>query len=212
MILSESNDIQILYDIKNLLKDDFYKIEVREAKIPIITGIYNHINIHVDISLNQKNSVESSIKINEIISKEEKLKPVIIFLKILLKRYKMNKTFGGDKSSFLLFNLVFYLYKTKNYENDNVLNIIIDFLSFYMNFENNKYSLFVEESSCKKVGENNNRLKVISFLTENNDIGFKCSNFKKIKDMFFGVYSNIMNNQNEISLLTILDFPKKNRL
>jgi hypothetical protein len=73
--------------------------------------------INVDISVNRHNGYQAADLIKKILSRHKILRPVIILLKILLKKFSLNEAHSGGMSSFLLFHLVYFFFvKNKNNE------------------------------------------------------------------------------------------------
>ena len=97
-------------------------------------------------------------------------------MKIFLSVKKLNNTKEGDISSFLLFHLVYYLFrsKMKDQEGIEIVEFLIEFLDFYSNFEYKKYALLVSQNEVKKYKkEYNNELCVLSYLHEKKLINLK---------------------------------------
>ena len=185
----------------------------------------------MDISVNRDNGYKDSNIIKDIISKHIILKKAIVILKIYLKVNRLNYTKKGGISSFLLFHLVYYFFKNKeikqkDYEKIKILDFLVDFLFFYSEFKNKKYSLLISKNDVKilnKIGEN--ELSVASYLqndkidedceNENeikkHDIGRKCKIFSEIQKSFKDFYDkiNLYLNEEKFSLLYGLEFPKK---
>ena len=104
--------------------------------------------IQVDISIGHPEGILSTNIIKETIKKKPLIKYSLLFIKHLLKVYKLNETFKGGMSSYLLYHLVlFYFQKVYNEEmkkigislndnnfNDSVLNLgyfLKGFFKFY---------------------------------------------------------------------------------
>ena len=106
------------------------------------------------------------------------------------------------------------------------MDFLVDFLFFYSEFKNKKYSLLISKNDVKilnKIGEN--ELSVASYLqndkidedceNENeikkHDIGRKCKIFSEIQKSFKDFYDkiNLYLNEEKFSLLYGLKFPKK---
>ena len=85
-------------------KVDFLKII--EAKVPIIRATFKNTKINVDISANRKNGYAAKKVIKRILNCYPYIRPLLYILKYFLKQRKLNETFTGGISSFLLFNLL----------------------------------------------------------------------------------------------------------
>ena len=71
-----------------------------------------------------------------------------------MKVKRLNCTVKGGISSFLLFHLVYYFFKDKeikqkDYEKIKILDFLVDFLFFYSEFKNKKYSLLISKNDVK---------------------------------------------------------------
>ena len=117
---------------------------------------------------------------------------------------KLNNTKEGGISSFLLFHLVYYFFKSKmkDREEIEIVKFLIEFLDFYSNFEYKKYVLLVSQNEVKKnKKEYNNELSVLSYLHEKkinqfkidteHNIGSKCKIFGNIKSSFAEFHTHI---------------------
>ena len=209
----------------NVIKEEF-NTTIIHAKVPIIQAKYHKTNIQLDISVDRKLGYEDSNIIKEIISKHTILKQVIIILKIFLSVKKLNKSKEGGINSFLLFHLVYYFFKskTKDREEIEIVKFLIEFLDFYSNFEYKKYASPASQNEVKKINkkEYNNELSVLSYLHEKeinqfkidteHNIGSKCKIFENIKSSFaeFHTYINLSLKQKKFSLLYYLGFEKNN--
>ena len=131
--------------IKNIIGDGFTIIIIIGDKLKIIKAECIKTKIKVHISVDKRNGSEASIFINSIVRKESRkiLIPLIVVLKILLKINNLNDTYKGYMNSYLLFHLVYFIFKFENckYNKNNICDFLIDFLYFYSNFDNYKNSL-----------------------------------------------------------------------
>ena len=186
------NENEKLILIANVIKEEF-NTTIIHAKVPIIHAKCHKTNIQLDISVDRKLGYDDSNIIKEIISKHTILKQVIIILKIFLSAKKLNNTKEGGISSFLLFHLVYYFFKSKmkDQEEIEIVEFLVEFLDFYSNFEYKKYVLLVSQNEVKKnKKEYNNELSVLSYLQEKeinhfkidteHNIGSKCKIFGNI--------------------------------
>jgi len=137
VILDESNytskslDIKELYYLMNILRMEGFSRNIRliRARVPILKTICSITGISVDISVNRQNGFQAASLIRKILEKYKVLKYTIIILKILLKKNKLNKSYTGGMSSFLLFHLVYFFFiykfnkKNENYTIENLSNI-----------------------------------------------------------------------------------------
>ena len=102
---------ELIYIMKILRNHGFSRnIKLIRARVPIIKAICSLTGISVDISVNRQNGCEAAGIIRKILKKYKILKPTIIILKILLKKYNLNDAHTGGMSSFLLFHLVYFFF------------------------------------------------------------------------------------------------------
>ena len=117
-ILSKDNDSsrkidinELIYIMKILRNNGFSRnIRLIRARVPILKATCSLTGINVDISVNRQNGYEAAGIIRKILKKYKILKPTIIILKILLKKYNLNDAHTGGMSSFLLFHLVYFFF------------------------------------------------------------------------------------------------------
>ena len=109
---SRKRDIdELFYLMKILRKNDFSdNIRLIKARVPILKATCNSTGINVDISVNRHNGYQAAEIIKKIISQNKILKYIIILVKILLIKRKLNEAHTGGMSSFLIFHLVFFFY------------------------------------------------------------------------------------------------------
>ncbi len=93
-------------------------------------------------SANRKNGYEAKKVIKKILEDYPYLRPLIYVLKYFLRQRKLNESYTGGISSFLLFNLLFsyvqYLSRGKQLRNKSLGHILVGFFQFYafdFNFE-----------------------------------------------------------------------------
>ena len=105
---SQENDIKEMYNLMNFLKqEEFCKnIRLAKARVPVLRAECSETGINVDITLNRENGLQAIEVVQEVFKKYKILRPSIIFLKILLKIFKLNDPHSGGMSSFLIFHLV----------------------------------------------------------------------------------------------------------
>ncbi len=79
------------------------------------------------------------------------IKPIIHVLKRLLQIEKLNSSFNGGLSSFVLFLIIFAFLKMRKFSpggfNNNLGNILLEFFDFYANFNFNFN--FIDVNSSK---------------------------------------------------------------
>ena len=132
---SRKRDIDELFFLMKILKNNEFSNNIRliRARVPILKATCTTTGISVDISVNRHNGYQAADLIKKIISRHQILKPIIIILKMLLKKNNLNEAHSGGMSSFLLFHLIFFFYNLyikenlkkisfENYEqkNDNI--------------------------------------------------------------------------------------------
>lgn len=125
---SRKMDINELIYIMKILRNNGFSRNIRliRARVPILKATCSLTGINVDISVNRQNGYEAAGLIRKILKKYKILKPTIIILKILLKKYNLNDAHTGGMSSFLLFHLVYFFFiqyqrrtQRENYFNNN---------------------------------------------------------------------------------------------
>ena len=106
------SDIDMLKEISRWLKrKQFgYNIQIIRARVPIIKVVCKT-GINVDISVNRHNGWEAAQIIKKKMDDIPVLKPIIMFLKMLLRNEHLNEAHLGGMSSFLLFSIVFFYYQ-----------------------------------------------------------------------------------------------------
>ena len=89
-------------------KNIFTDLEMINAKVPIITGLYISTKIHVDISLFKKNGVDAAEIINKIIAIYPEIRPLMLLIKYVIRQRNLNQIYTGGISSFIIFTLLYY--------------------------------------------------------------------------------------------------------
>ena len=201
--------LKMLKKIANkLLEDqkvDFLKII--EAKVPIIRATFKNTKINVDISANRKNGYAAKKVIKRILNCYPYIRPLLYILKYFLKQRKLNETFTGGISSFLLFNLLLSYIQVKQKEmlNDedpdlSLGHLLCGFLQFYcfdFNYDNVGISVKHGGYFFKKSDRNwddSNRpylLCVENFQDPEQDIGKSCFKIKRVLDVFKSARDNL---------------------
>ena len=116
---SRKRDIDELFFLMKILKNNEFSNNIRliRARVPILKATCTTTGISVDISVNRHNGYQAADLIKKIISRHQILKPIIIILKMLLKKNNLNEAHSGGMSSFLLFHLIFFFYNLYIKEN-----------------------------------------------------------------------------------------------
>ena len=127
--------LEKLYDYIYLNSDIFDYIKLIDAKVPIIKLQLKETKIFLDISVDRKNGYDAKRVIKRSLNDFHALKPLLYVLKYFIRQKKLNESFTGGISSFLLFNLVLaflqYKSKTDNSHNFNLGQLLVDFFQFY---------------------------------------------------------------------------------
>ena len=117
-------------------------IRIIEARVPIIRGTLKNTKINMDISANRKNGYEAKKVIKKVLEDFPHIRPLMYVLKYFLRQRKLNESYTGGISSFLLFNLLFAYIQYATKENDpnmktigHLLTGFLQFYSFVFNFE-----------------------------------------------------------------------------
>ena len=107
------NDFDMLHMIKNYLykKHFSYKMRLIKAKVPIIKATCQRTGINLDISVNRFNGCAAAVIINNKLREIPVLHPIILLLKMVLRKAELNEPHTGGMGSFLLFSLVFFYYQ-----------------------------------------------------------------------------------------------------
>ena len=125
---SQEYDIKEMYNLMNFLKKEEFSQNIRlaKARVPVLRATCTSTGINIDISINRENGCQAVEAIQKIIKKYKILRPSIITLKILLKKFNLNDPHSGGMNSFLLFHLVYFFFiqklKEKNKDNNLELN------------------------------------------------------------------------------------------
>jgi len=124
-----------LYDYLYMKSDLFDYIKRIDAKVPIVKLQLKETKINLDISVDRKNGYDAKRIIKKSLNDFHALKPLMYLLKYFMRQKKLNETFSGGISSFLLFNLLLaflqYKNKTDNNTNLNLGQLLVDFYQFY---------------------------------------------------------------------------------
>lgn len=114
---SKDDDLINDYDMLRIIKDYLYKkyfsykMRLIKAKVPIIKATCQRTGINLDISVNRFNGCAAAVIINNRLREIPVLHPIILLLKMVLRKAKLNEPHTGGMGSFLLFSLVFFYYQ-----------------------------------------------------------------------------------------------------
>ena len=191
-----------LLDIYTILKQKniFTDLEMINAKVPIITGLYISTKIHVDISLFKKNGVDAAEIINKIITIYPEIRPLMLLIKYVIRQRNLNQIYTGGISSFIIFTLLYYYIAdsrkiieseiNNNGEKERLLtlgHLLVGFFNFYaFEFRYEKFGISIS-NGChlyKREDEAKYILSVKNFEDESQDMGVNCFNYSKILDVF----------------------------
>ena len=192
-----------LLDIYTILKQKniFTDLEMINAKVPIITGLYISTKIHVDISLFKKNGVDAAEIINKIIAIYPEIRPLMLLIKYVIRQRNLNQIYTGGISSFIIFTLLYYYIadsrkiieseiSNNNGEKERLLtlgHLLVGFFNFYaFEFKYEKFGISIS-NGChlyKREDEAKYILSVKNFEDESQDMGVNCFNYSKILDVF----------------------------
>ena len=118
-------EMKEMYNLMNILKNEGFcdKIKLVKAKCSIVKTTCIATGKDVDISMNQANGCHAVKVIRKILKKYKILKPAIIILKILLKKFNLNESSSGGMNSYILFHLIYFIFihkfKIKNEEKND---------------------------------------------------------------------------------------------
>ena len=192
-----------LLEIYTILKQKniFTDLEMINAKVPIITGLYISTKIHVDISLFKKNGVDAAEIINKIIAIYPEIRPLMLLIKYVIRQRNLNQIYTGGISSFIIFTLLYYYIadsrkiieseiSNNNGEKERLLtlgHLLVGFFNFYaFEFKYEKFGISIS-NGChlyKREDEAKYILSVKNFEDESQDMGVNCFNYSKILDVF----------------------------
>ena len=107
---SQENDIKEMYNLMNFLKKEEFSKNIRlaKARVPVLRAECSETGINVDISINKENGLQAIEVVKKVLEKYKILRPCILILKILLKKFNLNEPQSGGMNSFLIFHLVYY--------------------------------------------------------------------------------------------------------
>ena len=192
------NDLESVYSVlgnKNIFKD----FKIIHAKVPIVTGIYNPTDVHVDISFCKKKGINDTEIIKNILNIYPEIKPLMLLIKYLIRQRNLNQIYTGGISSFIIFSLIYYYiadlrkqieYKINNGEKEQLLtlgHLLVGFFNFYaFEFNYEKFGISISKG-CYLYERNDGSKKNLSiknFEDESYDMGANCYHYSKILDIF----------------------------
>ena len=105
---------------------------IKHAKVPILKGVESMYHFNIDISAKEPNSLFNIERNNNVLRVYPSIFPVLMLMKIVLLKDKMNETYSGGISSSILFNMVHFIVQISppKYKN-NPAKILMGFLSTY---------------------------------------------------------------------------------
>lgn len=121
-------------------------VRLIEAKVPIVQATWKSTGVRIDVSSNRNNGHVAKNQIKKILNAYPFMRPLIYVLKYFLKQKKLNETYTGGISSFILFNLVFSFVqqtlKNKEKQKDimNLGSLLLEFFTLY-GYEFNYYDI-----------------------------------------------------------------------
>lgn len=192
------NELEILKQIEIKLKENEMVdyLQIIEAQVPIISTCLTQTKINLDICVNRKNGYEARKVMKRILADFPFLRPLIYLLKYFLRQRKLNESYTGGVSSFLLFNLLFsfiqYLFKDDiPIEKLTLGDILVRFFQFYryeFNYielgisirDGGKYYLKEEKFSSSS----KSCISVENFMDPGQDVGHNSHNFKEVRKSF----------------------------
>ena len=217
IVCDYNKDFQLkeMYNLMNILKDEKFcdKIKLVKANVPIIKSTCSITGINLDISINKENGIHAIEVVKKILKKYKILKPSVIILKILLKKFELNESSTGGMGSFLLFHLLYfffiYKFKIKKSEEKNeyspdfkvspekiISNNILDkkeIVNFDLNYD-------IKRDEKNKGNENNIKIENLT-INEENKLKDESSLIKKENKTndHNNNYKNLGNNNDENS-------------
>jgi len=104
---AKSDKVVFLHELaRTLTPSPFARLEViGHAFVPIIKGTTEH-GVHCDISVGSENGLRSCEMMRRNMAEIAELRPLVVFLKLLLKERGCTQVFTGGLSSYPVFHLV----------------------------------------------------------------------------------------------------------
>jgi len=84
-------------------RDESLRPEVIKAKVPIVKFVEARSGMQVDLCVNTTNGAGNSAWIRSTLERRPQLRPVVLVLKLLLRRHGLQDTYTGGVGSYLLF-------------------------------------------------------------------------------------------------------------
>ena len=165
------------------------------------------------------------------------LRYIIMFLKQLLRCNSLNNNISGGLSSFMIFHFVFAYFQRfckqkfnliininqsndKMYKKISELISIGEFLISFLNYfgrENKSYKInlqknyILEKTISNYTNKSGSLISLKNFMNENEEIGKKCTNFKRVAQIFKLTANEIisMKNLNYIPMKSLCKLCKK---
>jgi non-canonical poly(A) RNA polymerase PAPD5/7 len=114
LVIDKKTKLDVLYNrVFNLLKEQKifeYVVPLSQATVPIIKILHKETGINLDIVFNREDGLQGLAIVIKFITVYPELKPLYFVLKAFLKYRKLDQTYTGGISSFMLVNMiVFYL-------------------------------------------------------------------------------------------------------
>lgn len=201
--IDNGDTLQSLYEYfkeSNMFHPD---IEYIPAKVSIIRGKVKETDISVDICLNNADAIFMADTIRGNIKHEPLLQYTLILLKKILKDHKLNESYNGGMSSFMLFEIVFFFFQKrirtlKTKYDLNLGTFFLELLDFYANeFDNSEKGISVFNGGEEYYKDSRfgyslkpDGLSVMSCLDEKVDLGRYC-NYPEIKQLFHDIHKEL---------------------
>ena len=199
-------ELKEMYNLMNILKAEGFcdKIRLVKARVSIIKATCIATGKDVEISMNNLNGCHAVKVIRKILKKYKILKPAIIILKILLKKFNLNESNSGGMSSYILFHLIYFVFihkfKKLNVEEKNEYipsnNLKLD----EKNEENNsnkELNIINEEKIIKDENNNDTNNLIDNYYREeenNNNYEMNLGEFILLFLKFYGYKFDYKNN------------------
>ena len=112
---AKSDKVVFLHELaRTLTPSPFARLEViGHAFVPIIKGTTEH-GVHCDISVGSENGLRSCEMMRRNMAEIAELRPLVVFLKLLLKERGCTQVFTGGLSSYAVFHLVLSFLHTQS--------------------------------------------------------------------------------------------------
>ena len=210
---NNKNNQQISLEAKHLLLSKLYENLKQQpwvkdinyisgANIPIIKlfSIAKYNNIPIDISIQDEKhfGLRCVDLVKQFMNKYESLKPLVLALKNILKRAKLNDPYKGGISSYGLILMIVYFLEQQAYagidisSNDNNLGqLFYDFIFYYaIKYEFNKSVIFIKDNANNLEDLKNQNIQhssglvIIDPLNPANNVAKSCFQYIGIRMAF----------------------------